>query len=241
MRNTHDIALFPIEGDLDIERVPFVKKELESIINSGCRRIVLCMKGCGYIDSSGVGMLLGIYRSMRAQNGYMSLIDVSEQVYKTLYLSCLVDFIPVSRISQVSFSDLVPQTSGLLSRTLFVQRGCMKQCRDQVRQMLSAEFLSESEIYDLVLAVGEALGNAFDHSGSPCAYVSYTQYADRVFIKVSDDGCGINTDIDVECTSKSLERGRGIKLMHLLCDGVDISNKKTGTGTVVSLIKLMSA
>ena len=37
-----------------------------------------------------------------------------------------------------------------------------------------------------------------------------------------------------------IERGRGIKLMRMLADAVDIRRKTTGCGTMVQLVKLFT-
>ncbi len=60
-------------------------------------------------------------------------------------------------------------------------------------------------------------------------YATITGYEDRVIIEVSDSGCGFDEE---EIKASKIERGRGIKLMRLLCDSVSITRKETGSGTV---------
>lgn len=126
----------------------------------------------------------------------------------------------------------------------------MSEVRAQLAELLGSLSLGEQGIFDMVLAVGEALGNAFDHAFADCVHhlqdeddlqvvVTIHAYEDRVIVEVSDSGKGC---VITEGTlpEMSLTRGRGIRLMHMLSDKVDISPKPHGQGTVVRLVKLRS-
>ena len=62
-------------------------------------------------------------------------------------------------------------------------------------------------------------------------------YPDRVVIEVGDEGTGFQIAPDEEVTPTE-ERGRGIRLMRMLVDGVEVRRREGGPGTVVRLIKL---
>ena len=91
------------------------------------------------------------------------------------------------------------------------------------------------------LAVGEAIGNAADHTCEGGILTTVAAYADRVIIDVADCGAGYTLADDEEPPEVSCcaERGRGVKLMRLLTDAVSISVKPSGKGTVVHLVKLV--
>ena len=58
--------------------------------------------------------------------------------------------------------------------------------------------------------------------------------------EVTDCGEGISMDeVEWRETSCDAERGRGIKLMSLLVDRVSISERPSGSGTVVRLTKMV--
>ena len=63
-------------------------------------------------------------------------------------------------------------------------------------------------------------------------------YRDRVVIEVCDRGCGFELAPDEE-PAESEERGRGIRLMRLLVDSVEIFRRTDAQGTMVRLIKLL--
>ena len=72
-------------------------------------------------------------------------------------------------------------------------------------------------------------------------------YPDRVVVEVTDCGEGFDPlavgDEESGASSRtaaSIERGRGIKLMRMLADSVEIGPKTSGEGTVVRLVKLIT-
>ena len=89
----------------------------------------------------------------------------------------------------------------------------------------------------MCLAVGEALGNAVDHTCEGGVLATVSAYPDRAIVEVTDCGQGFIPEDDEPDVPLCAERGRGIKLMRLLADSLVISQKPTG-GTVVRLVKL---
>ena len=46
MERIRNILIFPIEGDLNLNKVESITPEINELINDGCRRIVLNLKNC---------------------------------------------------------------------------------------------------------------------------------------------------------------------------------------------------
>ena len=69
--------------------------------------------------------------------------------------------------------------------------------------------------------------------------MSVIAYADRVVIEVRDCGCGFEIGDDEEPV-ESRERGRGIRLMRMLVNSVEVRRRTDVPGTEVRLIKLIS-
>ena len=96
METMPNIALVPVEGDLDVTTAPRVRATVDSLIASGCRRVILNMAGVQYVDSAGMALLFREIRSMRQAGGLLSLINVSDRVLRTLRIARVVDFAPIS-------------------------------------------------------------------------------------------------------------------------------------------------
>ena len=173
----------------------------------------------------------------------LSLVNVAPRVYRALALMRVMDFMPVSRADmRRSVRELDPSVFPEWRRTFRVAAGQMARVRGRVECLCEGLPLTADEVFDLTLAVGEALGNAVDHAGERGVLVTVAAYADRVVVDVADCGQGFSLGPDEELpeVATDAERGRGIKLMRMLADSASISPKSTGEGSVTHLVKLFS-
>ena len=237
-----NIALVPIDEDLDVTTVPRVRRMLDGLIESGCRRIVLNLGGVTYVDSAGMALLFREIRRMREAGGLLSLTNVNERVMRTLRIARLVDFAPTSGTSErPEVPELDPSVLPDWRTALRVNPDNLADTRGKVEALLRRMPFSDDQMFDVTLAVGEAMGNAVDHTDGRDALVTVTGYPDRAVIDVTDRGRGVEVrDGEVpEPESASEERGRGIRLMRLLADSVVIRKRGSGTGTLVRIVKLV--
>lgn len=242
MRTKPNIALLSVNSDLDVTAVPAVRREVEELLNQGCQRIVLNMADVSYIDSAGMSFIMCALRRVRSTGGLMSLTNVSQPVFRCLSRMRLVDFMPVTRVgAHAHVAPLDPRVRPLWQTTFRVDPSALYAARARVDELLASVPFSSDAMFDLKLAVGEALGNAADHTCEGGILTTVAMYPDRVTVDVADCGRGYaladdEEPPDVDCCA---ERGRGIKLMRLLTDAVSISVKPSGRGTVVHLVKLV--
>jgi serine/threonine-protein kinase RsbW len=242
MLNHANIAQVCVDGDLDVRSVPSVRRALDGLVDSGCRRVVLNMANADYVDSAGMGLILSELRRMREVGGLLSLTNVSSRVYQAMCLMRMTDFVPIARDGAANEVPDLPASALPRRRTTFrVDADELGRARRRLEQLISALPLSEDGAFDIGLASGEAVGNAVDHTDADGVLVTVAVYDDRVVVDVADCGDGfLPSDCDAECDESS-ERGRGIKLMRLLADSVTITPKSTGVGTVVRLVKMFSS
>lgn len=52
-----NIALVPLEGDLNVVRVPQLRRTIDALIDAGCQRIIINMAEVQHIDSAGMALL----------------------------------------------------------------------------------------------------------------------------------------------------------------------------------------
>ena len=234
------VVMIPLRGDINVERCGLVEKTIYDLVDGGCKRIIVNMAAVPYIDSAAVALLVRAIKKMKTQRGSLTLSNVCDQVYRTLYLTRLVDYVPVERGRRASFMVLDNLAHPQWSRTFKVDPGHMDRARKTIRKQLLTLPMSDEEVFDMVLASGEAIGNAVDHTCQENIFVTMSGYKDRVAIDVSDCGEGFDLEDYHKLVLTTLERGRGIKLMSLLVDSMSIRKKSDGeTGTIVHLVKMM--
>lgn len=72
------------EGDIDINSSPQVKKVFDKVVQAKSGKVLINMKGVGYIDSSGLATLVEVLKNFRAYGGKLKLCNLSSKV-KSLF------------------------------------------------------------------------------------------------------------------------------------------------------------
>ena len=90
------LTVYP-NGDLDMATAGVMKEEIETILYSrlGVKTLVVNLNRIRFIDSSGLGMLIGCYKYMQGRSGGMMLVEASKNVYRILEFSGMKKLMPV--------------------------------------------------------------------------------------------------------------------------------------------------
>lgn len=240
MHEWNDIAVLAPSNDIDIASVPRLREEMDALISSGMRRILVNCASVSFIDSTGLAFLLSRARKLMEVDGMLSLVNASVDVARFIQIARLTTVLHVTLAQKPPVPVLAPGQEPLWSRSIAVREGIenLGFYRHRVVEMLEQLQMTRDAVYDTALAVGEALGNAYDHAGGVGCALSVRAYIDRVVIEVTDRGKGFEIAQDEEPV-ESEERGRGIKLMRLLVDSVEVRRRSDMSGTLVRLIKLI--
>ncbi len=238
-----------LAGEITWQNAPRLRERLMLLVQKGYRSLVLNMESVAYADSSGLAVLIALSRRLRGMGGSLLLINATEAVVRALRQTRLSDFIPVVAKEATSHSkvsvpfDEVP----LRVRTMSVpcDPSYIAETRRSVADMLASLALPRDTTYDLVLALGEALGNAFDHGGGAsgeegAVTVTVGIYRDRIVMEVNDCGCGCSFHEGDALPTPTETRGRGIRLMLMLADSIEIHPRQKGSGTCVRLVKMIA-
>ena len=57
------------------------KKKLQKVIGQGVREITIDFSGVSEVDSSGIGLLVATYNSLKEEGGTLKVKNVSENIY----------------------------------------------------------------------------------------------------------------------------------------------------------------
>lgn len=78
-----DVLIARIRGELDILTVPYFKEKVVNKTESkAINNLVLNLKNVSFIDSSGLGAILGRYRYLNKNGGKVLLVSLKPQVKK---------------------------------------------------------------------------------------------------------------------------------------------------------------
>ena len=84
-----------LSGDLDHSAATGIRRELDALIaQTGARRLVFDLKGLDFMDSSGIGLIIGRYKVMAGRGGSVAVRDPGarvDQIFRMAGLYQLVD------------------------------------------------------------------------------------------------------------------------------------------------------
>jgi anti-sigma B factor antagonist len=83
-------------GDLDLTTAPRLREQVVQIVSGGQPRIVLDVQGVDFVDSTGLGVLIGLLKRTRSQGGDLRLVSTRPGLRKILELTALDRALPLS-------------------------------------------------------------------------------------------------------------------------------------------------
>ena len=85
---TGQVLTIKLKGDLDHHSADEVRGLIdEKIKNEKFNKLVIDFKGLDFIDSSGIGFVIGRYKVIRKRNGVIEIVNASNKVRKILDMS----------------------------------------------------------------------------------------------------------------------------------------------------------
>ena len=80
-----DIAIIRLNGELVVSEVDKLRNEVRDIIGRNIYKIILDMSEIDFIDSSGIGLLVEILKTLNKYNGgQLKLVNLNRQVKEIL-------------------------------------------------------------------------------------------------------------------------------------------------------------
>lgn len=87
-----------LKGELDHHTADQLKEQLETVLQQlGCDHLILSLKDLEFMDSSGLGVILGRYKQIKNRGGHMVVCNVNESIYKLFELSGLFKIIAIEQ------------------------------------------------------------------------------------------------------------------------------------------------
>jgi anti-sigma B factor antagonist len=78
-----------VGGEIDVYTAPALRRELDNQINAGCKDLVVDLRNVTFMDSTGLGVLVGRLKLIRTQGGIMRVLGATERVLKVFTITGL--------------------------------------------------------------------------------------------------------------------------------------------------------
>jgi stage II sporulation protein AA (anti-sigma F factor antagonist) len=96
-----------LKGELDHHTADTVKQRMEEAIERGdSSHIILSLKDLSFMDSSGLGVILGRYKQITAKGGKMVVCDVNPSVYRLFEMSGLFKILSIQDNERQALTSL---------------------------------------------------------------------------------------------------------------------------------------
>jgi anti-sigma B factor antagonist len=90
-----DVAIVSVAGDLDVHSAPVLQAEVAPLSRREGGRLVVDLSGVEFIDSTGLGVLVGTLKHVREAAGSLDVVVSAPRVRKVFTLTGLDVVIPL--------------------------------------------------------------------------------------------------------------------------------------------------
>ncbi|NTU30159.1 anti-sigma F factor antagonist [Brevibacillus sp. HB1.1] len=90
METRQDVLVIRLQGELDHHTAEELRKKADDLLRtSTIRHIVLSLADLTFMDSSGIGVILGRYKQISARSGEMYVCSINPTIYRIFEMSGL--------------------------------------------------------------------------------------------------------------------------------------------------------
>jgi anti-sigma B factor antagonist len=101
-----DCAVLRIEGEIDAYAAPHLRERLIGLAGNGTVHLIADMRGAGFLDSAGVGGLVGGLKGLRTRGGSLALVASTGRIRQILRITGLSDALALySRVPDAITAD----------------------------------------------------------------------------------------------------------------------------------------
>ncbi|MGH8936189.1 MAG: STAS domain-containing protein [Acidimicrobiia bacterium] len=90
-------SVLEVGGEIDLATAAQLREAVLDLIQNGSRQVVVDLRGVEFMDSTGLGVLVGALKRLREQEGDLVLVCTEGPVLKILTLTGLDRVFPIHR------------------------------------------------------------------------------------------------------------------------------------------------
>ncbi len=100
------VPIIKLEGEVDIYTCPQLKETIIRLIDEGNYHIIIDMQNVPYIDSAGLGVLVGARRRVGEHDGSIAMVNPNPSVHKVLEITRLTKIFDVYPDNEAALAAL---------------------------------------------------------------------------------------------------------------------------------------
>lgn len=109
VRTENDVTLAKIKGDLDHHTAKFIRGEIDrELTEKRPKRLVIDFSGVTFMDSSGIGLIMGRYKLMQDLDGEVIIASPPNYIKKVIRLAGIDKLAPIAE----NLKTVIPKNFG---------------------------------------------------------------------------------------------------------------------------------
>jgi anti-sigma B factor antagonist len=94
-RTQGDRTIVEVAGEIDVYTAPKLRERLVDLVTAGNYHLIVDMEGVEFLDSTGLGVLVGGLKRVRAHDGSLRLVCTQERILKIFRITGLTKVFPI--------------------------------------------------------------------------------------------------------------------------------------------------
>ena len=83
------ITVIAVGGEIDVYTAPKLREKLISLVEAGSYQLIVDMEGVDFLDSTGLGVLVGGLKRVRAHDGWIDLVCTQSRILRIFRITGL--------------------------------------------------------------------------------------------------------------------------------------------------------
>jgi anti-sigma B factor antagonist len=95
VRRQEDHAVLEVAGEIDVYTAPKLREKLIELVNEGSYHLVVDLERVDFLDSTGLGVLVGGLKRVRNHEGSLKLVCTQDKILKIFRITGLTKVFPI--------------------------------------------------------------------------------------------------------------------------------------------------
>jgi len=101
-----DSTVVVVGGEIDVYTAPKLREQLIDLVTGGSYHLIVDMEGVEFLDSTGLGVLVGGLKRVRAHDGTLKLVCTQERILKIFRITGLTKVFPIfNSVAEAAAAD----------------------------------------------------------------------------------------------------------------------------------------
>jgi anti-sigma B factor antagonist len=105
VRKEGDHAVLGVGGEIDVYTAPKLREKLIELVSDGEYHLVVDLEKVDFLDSTGLGVLVGGLKRVRNHDGSLQLVCTQEKILKIFRITGLTKVFPIHSSVAEAISD----------------------------------------------------------------------------------------------------------------------------------------